>query len=442
MLRRVLIANRGAIARRIVRACRELNVESVCCHSDIDAQTPAVVEADDAARLPGYRAKDTYLNAQAILEAATRCRVDSIHPGYGFLAESSSFANQVEQAGLVFVGPSPSWIERMSEKTQARTEMRDCGVPTHEGSGTIKKISELLDFVEKVGLPVVLKPAAGGGGIGMFVVEDIEQLETRYSQARALAKASFSDDSLYAEKYLSRPRHIEFQLVGDGTESFIVGERECSVQRRHQKLIEETPAPGIHRNQLEEIQDCLIGAVAGYDSVGTVECLYANERFGFLEMNTRLQVEHGVTEEATGLDLVALQLRIAGGESLSSRDCTPTLQDQFAVEARLYAEDSTTMLPSAGKLNTFRPVQFEGVRIETAYRTGNYVTPYYDPLLAKIIGSGTSREQAIARTALALKAFDIEGVATNSALLQNILGSEAFILGRIHTQMVSDLFYN
>ena len=442
MFRRVLVANRGAIARRVIRACRKLNIESVCCYSDIDAQTPAVDEADDAVRLPGYRAKDTYLNAQAILDAAKRCHTDSIHPGYGFLAESIPFADQVEKAGLVFVGPSSKWIERMSEKTRARAAMRDCGVPIHKGSDPIRQTRELREFVDEAGLPIVLKPAAGGGGIGMFVVEESDQLEAKFMQAKALAKASFSDDSIYAEKYLTQPRHIEFQLIGDGTDCLFVGERECSVQRRHQKLIEETPAPGIQTTKLDEIQRRLLAAVTGYDSVGTVECLYANKEFGFLEMNTRLQVEHGVTEEATGIDLVEIQLRIAGGESLNSLDCKPTLQRRYAVEARLYAEDSTKMLPSAGKLNAFQPVQFEGVRIETAYRAGNHVTPYYDPLLAKIIGSGTTREQAIARTALALKAFEIHGVATNSSLLQSVLGSEAFILGRIHTQLVSDLVYS
>ena len=439
MLKRVLIANRGVIARRIIRACKKLGIESVCCHSDIDAQTPAVSEADHAIRLPGYRAEDTYLNVVRILEAAKDCGADAIHPGYGFLSESSYFAQQVEDANLVFVGPSPPWIERMSEKTKARSAMRNLGVPMHEGSGLLRNDCDLSAFAQQVGLPIVLKPAAGGGGIGMFVIESTDELSTKLKQAQALAKASFSDESIYAEKYLTRPRHIEFQVVGDGSSCVVLGERECSVQRRHQKLIEETPVPEPKPIRLDETKEDLLQAVADYNSVGTVEYLYGEDKFGFLEMNTRLQVEHGVTEEAHDVDLVSLQLQIAGGETLDSLGVVPSDPSLFAVEARLYAEDSGTMLPSAGKLNVFHPVQFEGVRIETAYQAGNYVTPYYDPLLAKIIGTGSTREQAIARTTVALKAFEVEGVSTNSLLLQNILGSEAFILGRIHTQLVADL---
>lgn len=439
MLRRVLIANRGVIARRIVRACRKLEIESVVCHSDVDAQTPAVEEADDAVRLPGYLAKDTYLNTEQILQSAEECGADAIHPGYGFLAESSSFSTSVREAGLTFVGPSTDWIKRMSVKTEARASMRKLGIPVHEGSGLIRDEQCVREFVAQAGLPIILKPAAGGGGIGMFVVRDENEISIKLKQAQSLAKSGFADDSLYAEKYLSKPRHIEFQAVADGSQCAILGARECSIQRRHQKLIEETPVPGNLDEKLMNIEPELSQAIETYDSVGTVECLYADGKFGFLEMNTRLQVEHGVTEEAYSVDLVEIQLKIAAGDPLESLDLGSRTPDQHAVEARLYAEDSNRMLPSTGKLNVFRPVSFDGVRIEVGYRAGNHITPYYDPLLAKIIGTGASREQAIARTSIALKAFEVEGVSTNSELLQYILGSEPFILGQIHTGLLEQL---
>ena len=439
MHQRVLISNRGVIARRIVRACRKLGIQSIVCHSDLDAQTPAVEEADDAVRLPGFRAKDTYLNSHLILDIAKKCRADAIHPGYGFLAESSSFAEEVEAAGIAFVGPSSDWIKRMSVKTEARSSMNKLGIPVHEGSGLIRDENCIREFVAQVGLPIVLKPAAGGGGIGMFVVHDEDEIAVKFQQAKTLAQAGFADDSLYAEKYLSKPRHIEFQVVADGSQCAVLGARECSIQRRHQKLIEETPVPGDLDDQQADIEPQLTSAIRDYDSIGTVECLYADGKFGFLEMNTRLQVEHGVTEEAHDVDLVALQLQVSAGESLDSLDLGSKKPNKYAVEARLYAEDSERMLPSTGKLNVFRPVPFEGVRIEAGYQSGNYVTPYYDPLLAKIIGTGSNREQAIARTAIALKAFEVEGVSTNSELLQNVLGTEAFILGRIHTGLLEEL---
>ncbi|MCY3884427.1 MAG: biotin carboxylase [Gammaproteobacteria bacterium] len=439
MFKRVLIANRGVIARRIARACRRLRIESVVCHSDLDAQTPAVEEADGAVRLPGYRVKDTYLNTEQILQAANDCGADAIHPGYGFLAESHSFSIAVKEAGLTFIGPSPEWIRRMSTKTEARDSMRKLGIPVHEGSGLIRDEQCVREFVEQAGLPIVLKPAAGGGGIGMFVVHYEKEIPTKLKQAQTLAQSGFADDSLYAEKYLSQPRHIEFQAVADGSNCAILGARECSIQRRHQKLIEETPVPGDLDEQSATIEPKLTEAIRTYDSVGTVECLYAEGKFGFLEMNTRLQVEHGVTEEAYDVDLVAIQMQISAGGSLDSLDLGSNVPVRHAVEARLYAEDSNRMLPSTGKLNVFRPVSFDGVRIEAGYRAGNHITPYYDPLLAKIIGTGTSREQAIARTSIALKAFEVEGVSTNSDLLQYVLGSEPFILGQVHTGLLEQL---
>ena len=440
MFKRVLIANRGAIARRIIRTCQRLGIESVCCYSDLDKATPAVAEADLSARLPGYRAEDTYLNPTQVLKAAEKSGVDAIHPGYGFLSESKSFAQQVDKAGFAFVGPSTDWIDSMSEKTSARRVMANKGFPVHPGSQSIESPRDLDEFIEEVGFPIVLKPSSGGGGIGMLVVNDANELPKKLEQARALAHRAFLDSTIFAEKYLFKPRHIEFQVVGDGTHAFVLGERECSVQRRHQKLIEETPAPGIGVTELDSISSLVESSCAGYNNVGTLECLYVNGKFGFLEMNTRLQVEHGVSEEAYGVDLVELQFRIASGESVDLSQLNAMQRKKFAVEARMYAEDSRTMLPSIGQLNVFQPPELEGVRIDTGYTAGNHITTYYDPLLAKIVGTGSTREQAIARVAIALKAFEVEGVSTNSQLLQNVLGSESFILGNIHTELLESLF--
>ena len=439
MFSRVLIANRGAVARRVIRACHDLGVEVGCVHSDIDATTPAVAEADFAARLPGYKVVDTYLNIDKILDVAREHKVDAIHPGYGFLAESEEFARAVGDAGMNFIGPSISWMEVMSEKTQARATMASKGMPVHPGSEVIETKEDLAAAVKTVGLPMMLKPAAGGGGIGMIVIRSEDKLWSVFERSRELASRTFGDGRLYAEKYLDKPRHIEFQILGDGAESICIGERDCSVQRRHQKLIEEAPVPYVDNELLGRTRDQILGAVDTYDSVGTVECLYANSEFGFLEMNTRLQVEHGVTEESAGVDLVTAQIRLAAGDSLDSLDLKPRSPLLYAVEARLYAEDPKTLLPSTGFLQVFEPPQMEGVRIESTYAEGNVVSPYYDPLLAKVIGVGETREQAIARTTIALKAFNVEGVNTNSQLLQTALGIEAFILGGMHTELVADL---
>ena len=439
MLKRILIANRGVVAARIVRACRSIGVESVVAVSDIDAKLPYVEAADTVVRLPGYKPEDTYLNVEQLVSSALSVGADAIHPGYGFLAENADFAATVSKAGLTFIGPKEDWIRKMGEKTQARKWMGKRGFPIHAGSEALENQRDALEQARVIGYPVMLKPASGGGGIGMSVVHDDQELTLAFQTAVSLAKRTFGEASVYLEKYLTKPRHIEVQLLGDGHTVLPLFERDCSIQRRHQKVIEEGPAPLIARDVIERLQDKAIDALAGYDSLGTLEMLMTDEGFGFLEMNTRLQVEHAVTEEMTGLDLVALQIQVAAGEKLQQLvTCSPKI-NQHAVEARLYSEDSKRMFPSTGRLSVFRPPEMTGVRVDTGYAEGCSVTPYYDPLLAKIVGKGSTREQAIGRTLIAIQAFEVEGVETNKELLQTVLGSEEFILGRLHTGLIGDL---
>lgn len=435
MFNRIFIANRGAVARRIVRACGSLGIESVAAYADIDAQAPHLAEATATARLPGYLPADTYLDAEKLIAAAQAAGADAVHPGYGFLAESADFARAVAGAGLGFVGPAPRWIEALGEKTRARAAFRKAGFPVREGSGVLTDEDALRQAARRVGFPVLLKPAAGGGGIGMAKAETEDALRTAFATSRAQAAGAFGDGAVYLEAWLAAPRHIEFQIVGDGDRCMGVLERECSVQRRHQKVVEEAPAPGFARVRLAALEAAAVAALEGYDSLGTVETLFAADEFGFLEVNTRLQVEHGVTEEITGIDLVATQIRIAGGERLSALLPHPVVANGHAVQARIYAEDSVRMLPSTGRLTVYRPPRLTGVRVESGYAEGQWVTPYFDPLLAKVIGTGATREQAIGRALVGIKAFDIRGVATNRDLLLGTLGSEPFVAGRWHTGM-------
>ena len=438
MFKRVFIANRGVVARRIVRACNELGIESVAAHSDLDRDAPHVAEATASARLPGFRAEETYLNADRIIAEAQAAGADALHPGYGFLAENPDFARRAAAAGIVFIGPPPDAIEAFGEKTGARQHMREAGFPVAPGSDLIEDENALIAAAHRIGWPVMLKPAAGGGGIGMRVAGNEAELGAAFASTRALAKGAFGNAAVYLEALLKNPRHIEFQMLGDGTSVRCVGERECSVQRRHQKVVEEAPPPSVTPSQLVDIGTSAATALEGmgYASLGTVETLLAKSRFAFLEVNTRLQVEHGVTEEVTGLDLVQLQIRLAAGERLDEvlpPERVPQESGRFAVQARIYAEDSRRMLPSTGTLSTYRPPRLTGVRVEAGYAEGQSITPYYDPLLAKVIGTGPTRELAIGRTLVGVKAFEIRGVETNRDLLQAILRHPDFLAGKVHT---------
>lgn len=438
MFKRVFIANRGVVARRIVRACAELGVESVAAYSDLDRDAPHVAEATASTRLPGFRAADTYLNVERIIASAQLAGADALHPGYGFLAEDPDFARRVADAGIVFIGPGPDAIRTFGEKTDARRHMAEAGFPVAPGSEPIADERALLAAARRIGWPVMLKPAAGGGGIGMRIAKSEAELAAAFASTRALARSAFGNATVYLEALLANPRHIELQMLGDGDSVLCVGERECSVQRRHQKVIEEAPAPGLRSEHLADIRERAVAALeaTGYASLGTVETLLAKGRFAFLEVNTRLQVEHGVTEEVTGLDLVQLQIRLAAGERLHELQPSARAAQQsrrFAVEARIYAEDSRRMLPSTGTLSTYRPPRLTGVRVEAGYAEGQAITPYYDPLLAKVIGTGPTRELAIGRALVGVRAFEIRGVDTNRNLLQAILRHPDFLAGKVHT---------
>ncbi|MGI9327790.1 MAG: acetyl-CoA carboxylase biotin carboxylase subunit [Pseudomonadales bacterium] len=437
MIARLLIANRGAIARRIVRACDALGIHSVALYSEADADAPHLLEASSSVGLPGVSAADTYLNAPAIINAAQACGADGIHPGYGFLAEDADFAAAVTAAGLQFVGPSAASIRLMGDKLTARKTLAELGLPLFPGSGPLTDLDQAQGTAAQIGYPLLIKPAAGGGGIGMQKVEQAADFAAAFARASQLAGAIFGDDRLFLEQLITGARHIEFQLLGDvhGQVQHLY-ERECSVQRRHQKLIEESPAPGIASATLLELAERGESALAqiGYSNLGTLEMLLAPDgRFGVLEVNTRIQVEHAVTEMVTGVDLVQSQIRLAAGESLRSVLPQRPAPDGFAVEARIYAEDPVLQQASTGRLSRFELPNMTHVRVETGYSAGQSVTPYYDPLLAKIIAWGTTRELAMGRLGVALRAAQISGVKTNIATLQGVLASEPFVQGRFTT---------
>ncbi|MEM7100751.1 MAG: biotin carboxylase N-terminal domain-containing protein [Pseudomonadota bacterium] len=437
MFHKVLIANRGAIARRVIRACSEMGVKTVALYSDADAQAPYLAEASESYHLPGNKAVDTYLNQDAVLAAMQHCGVDGVHPGYGFLSEHVGFAQRVADAGSTFIGPATQWLEAMGDKVAARETMAGQGFPTFGGSEALRDFEHARALAQEIGYPLMLKPSGGGGGMGMQRVDSVQDLETALHQARAIAGQAFGNSAVYLERYLSRPRHIEYQILASNDGRVMHAyERECSVQRRHQKLIEESPAPNLDPQQLLSTAGQAVQALTklGYNNVGTVETLVDQTgATGFLEMNTRIQVEHGVTEMVTGLDLVQSQIRLAAGGDLPEQPG----REGVAIQARLYAEDSITMMPSTGTLSRFRIPELFGVRVETGFGEGHTVSPYYDALLAKVIAHAHTRELAIGRLVVALKAIEVSGVKTNAALLIRLLESEDFRSGDIDTDIVN-----
>ena len=439
---RVLVANRAAIARRVVRACNEMGIDTVAVYSDADIGAPHLMEASHAVHLPGMQAGDTYLNRDLLIDVAKASNCDAVHPGYGFLAEDAPFARAVEQTGMVFIGPKPDQLEAMGDKVNARSVFTEQGFPVFPGSKLLVDDEAALDAAEHIRYPVLVKPAGGGGGMGMEVVADAEGLVDALGRARAIAGAAFGNSGVYLEKYITAPRHIEFQIAADSAGHAVhLFERECSVQRRNQKLIEESPAPGIAAEQVSALADQAAQVLTNlkYTNVGTLETLFAADgSVGFLEMNTRIQVEHGVTEAITGLDLVKLQIELAAGGELPER----IERQGFAIEARIYAEDPVTMLPSTGRLSRFQPPHLHGVRIETGYAAGQTITPYYDAMLAKVIAHAHTRELAIGRLLVALKSFAITGVTTNQALLLRVLSDRDFLAGRVDTHIVERILNN
>lgn len=435
-MQKILIANRGAIARRVVRACNHLGLQSVVVYSEADAGAPYLQEASEAYPLVGVTPMDTYLNQALLLAIARDSGADALHPGYGFLAEHAAFAQAVIDQGLTFIGPQPTWLAQMGNKVEARSLMAQHGFPVFPGSELLTDPHQAAALAAQIGYPVMVKPTGGGGGMGMVVVEDESRLADAMAQASAIAGSAFADSGVYLERYLERPRHIEFQILGDGQGNAIhLYERECSVQRRNQKLLEESPAPGLAASQVTAVADqaAAVCAQLGYDNVGTLESLFTrDQQVGFLEMNTRIQVEHGVTEEITGCDLVATQIALAGGGMLPAQ---PPRQG-FAMEVRLYAEDTDSLLPSTGRLSVFRPPNMQGLRVETGYQEGQTITPHYDAMLAKLIAHGDTREKAIGRLLVGLKAFEVSGVKTNAGLLTAILQHPEFLSGQVDTGLV------
>jgi len=446
VLESVLVANRGEVARRIFRACRALGIRTIAVYSEADAGWPHALEADQAVLIGPAPARESYLSVERVLEAARRTGAAAIHPGYGFLSENWRFAKACEEAGLVFVGPSWHVIQQMGDKVGARKEMLRAGVPIVPGSaGPVASLDEARRIAGETGYPVMVKAAAGGGGIGMVKVADEGALPQAYATAERRAQAAFGSAALFVERYLTEPRHIEVQVFGDGQGQVVhLHERECSIQRRHQKLVEESPAPRLSPALKERLMAAAVTGArsVGYVNAGTMEFIVQGEEFYFLEMNTRLQVEHPVTEEVTGLDVVQAQLRVASGESL------PWRQDQIvqrgaAIECRIYAEDpARNFMPSPGTITRLALPDGPGIRVESGVAEGCQVSVHYDPLLAKLVAAGTTREDAIARMEAALKAFIVEGVRTAIPFHLRVMRSAAFREGRTHTQMVEQGAFN
>ena len=440
----VLIANRGEIARRVIRTCRRLGVRAVAVYSEADAELPFVAEADEAVLIGPAQAKLSYLNTGAILDAARRTGAASLHPGYGFLAENAEFAAQVIDAGLTWIGPSPEAIERMGDKIRARNLMADAGVPVAEGATEpVADVDAAVALAKQIGYPVMIKAAAGGGGIGMSEAADEQALRSGFETARSRAERFFASPAILLERYIAAARHVEVQILGlaDGR-VVALGERDCSVQRRHQKVAEETPSPGVDQALRERMLAAAIraGEAVGYRGAGTVECLVDTHtgEFVFLEMNTRLQVEHPVTEMVTGIDLVEQQLRVADGLD-ANFDVSSISASGHALELRIYAEDPVRFLPSPGPITQWREPVGEGIRVDSGYAAGNVVTPHYDPLLAKLVLHAADRPGALALARQAVEDFVITGLKTNLAFHADLLNSEEFGSGDYDTSVVNRL---
>ncbi len=432
MFDKVLIANRGEIALRIHRACREMGIKTVAVHSTADADAMHVRLADESVCIGPPASKDSYLNMPAILSAAVITGADAIHPGVGFLAESADFARMVEEHGLVFIGPSPEHIALMGDKVAAKAAAKDLGLPLVPGSdGAIDDIDEAVRVADEIGYPVLVKAAAGGGGRGMKLAQSADELEDALRLAGNEAMAAFGNATVYLEKYLSTPRHIEVQLLADGLGNVIhMGERDCSLQRRHQKLLEETPSPALNAREREAIGKVVTDAILklSYRSAGTIEFLYENGSFYFIEMNTRLQVEHPISEAITGIDLVREQIRIAAGSPLGIRQEEIHFSGH-AIECRINAENPKTFTPSPGKVTDYHAPGGLGVRVDSGLYAGYSVPPYYDSLIAKLVVHGQTRNECLMRLRRALEEFVIVGIETTIPLHQELIGNGSFIDG-------------
>jgi acetyl-CoA carboxylase, biotin carboxylase subunit len=432
MFEKVLIANRGEIALRIHRACRDMGIKTVAVHSTADANAMNVRLADESVCIGPPPARDSYLNIPAILSAATITGADAIHPGIGFLSENADFAEMVLAHGFAFIGPKPDHIRMMGDKVRAKAAAKDLGIPTVPGSaGALGSVAEAIVAAREIGYPVLLKAVSGGGGRGMKLAHDEAELKALLPLAQAEAQAAFADPSVYLEKFLDRPRHIEIQLLGDGGGGVVhLGERDCSLQRHHQKVLEETPSPGLDPAARERLSGIAVSALEklGYQSAGTIEFLYQDGGFYFIEMNTRLQVEHPISEMVSGIDLVREQLRIAAGGMLGYRQSDIRLRGH-AIECRINAENPDDFRPSPGRISEYHAPGGPGIRVDSGLYQGYEVPPYYDSLIAKLIVYGGDRDECLMRLRRALEEYAIGGIETTIPLHQRLLEDPAFLRG-------------
>lgn len=440
MFKKLLVANRGEIAVRIIRACHDLGIKAVAIYSDADRFSQHVRLADEAYNVGPSPSVESYLSIDKIIKIAQTCNAEAIHPGYGFLAENSRFAEAVENAGLAFIGPPADAIEMMGDKMAARRAMINSGVPVVPGTEKpVQGVDESIETAREIGFPVLIKAAAGGGGKGMRIVQSAEDIKSALRGAASEAKSAFGDDRIYIEKYLSEPRHIEIQVLADKHGNYLyIGERECSIQRRHQKVIEEAPSPAVDAKMRKRMGEAAVAAAkaCNYFNAGTVEFLVDRDlKFYFLEMNTRLQVEHPVTEMITGLDLAVEQIKIAAGERLSFTQDDVKLRGS-AIECRIYAEDPVDFLPATGYINHYREPSGPGVRVDSGVYAGAEISVYYDPLISKLISFGKDRTQAVARMKRALTEYIINGVTTNISFHQKILEHPEFVKGNLSTHFI------
>ncbi|GGB53271.1 biotin carboxylase 2 [Lentibacillus populi] len=442
MFKKILIANRGEIAVRVIRSCHSMGIKAVAIYSEADENAPHVKMADEAYLVGGPRVNESYLNVDKIIELAKEAKADAIHPGYGLLSENANFAKESKRNGITFIGPTPEVMEKMGSKIEARKTMEAAGVPIVPGNSTpLLHLEEAEIVAGQIGYPLMLKASAGGGGIGMQIIHDLDELRKAFSGNQKRATDFFRDGAMFIEKLVQNPRHIEIQILADHEGNTIfLGERECSIQRRHQKVVEEAPSPFLDEQNRKEMGETAVQAAKaiGYRNAGTVEFIMdENKNYYFLEMNTRLQVEHPITEEITGLDLVEQQIKIATGDALTL-DQTDIELNGHAIEVRIYAEDPKTFFPSPGKITKFNIPTGEHIRHELAVEEESTVTPFYDPMIGKLIVKGKDREETIGNLVLALEDYEVEGIKTNIPVLLEILTHFEFKRGNTTTNFIND----
>ncbi|PPR47018.1 MAG: Biotin carboxylase [Alphaproteobacteria bacterium MarineAlpha5_Bin9] len=440
MFKKILIANRGEIALRVIRACRELNIDTVSIHSEADEQAMHVKLADESICVGPSNAQLSYLNIPAIITAATITNVDAIHPGYGFLSENKRFAEIVEEHDFKFIGPKAVHIEMMGDKIQAKKMMIKNNIPIIPDEYNLDNTSKINDFIKKYHLPIIIKAANGGGGKGMRIITKNEDIEKSISAAKAESKKSFNDDKVYIEKLLNDPKHIEIQILADRFGNVLsLGERDCSIQRNHQKLIEECPSPILSDKQRKEISELCVQVVKSfkYEGLGTLEFLFENNKFYFMEMNTRLQVEHPVTEMVTGIDLVKEQIRVAFGEELKMKQ-NEIKFNGHAIECRINAEHPETFIPSPGTIRQYHQPGGPGIRVDSAIYQGYTISPHYDSMISKIISYGKNREESLSKIKKALEEYVIMGIDTNLQMHQKILNHSSFLSGEYNINFMSN----